>query len=159
VINIDDLYLRVAATLPRAVATDVRAPDSVIEEACQVAWSRLVAHQCELNKSGSAFAWLVTTAVREALRQIRRGRSEVSLDELIEDGRELSMGTARGPEDVVESRERINLINLLPHRQQRMLWLQALGLSYEEMAEQEGCTARTVERQLTRGRAALAAAA
>ncbi|MBV8956985.1 MAG: sigma-70 region 4 domain-containing protein, partial [Solirubrobacterales bacterium] len=36
--------------------------------------------------------------------------------------------------------------------QQRILWLHALGLTYAEIADYEGCTLRTVERQLLRAR-------
>ena len=40
----------------------------------------------------------------------------------------------------------------LPERQQRLVWLQGLGLSYTEMAAHEGATPRTVERQLMRAK-------
>ena len=43
----------------------------------------------------------------------------------------------------------------LPARQRRLLALQAFGLSYAEIAQREGCTPRTVERQLLRARRAL----
>jgi RNA polymerase sigma factor (sigma-70 family) len=156
VINIDVLYSRISPSLQHIVETDVRASDALIEEACQVAWTRLVESEV---KSGAALAWLVTTAVREALRQINRARTEVSLDEMIENGDELAGGSAIGPEELVERREQLRVIDALPCRQQRMLLLQGAGFSYEEMAEREGCTVRTIERQLSRGRAALRAAA
>ncbi len=43
----------------------------------------------------------------------------------------------------------------LPARQRRLLALQAFGLSYAEIAGREGCTPRTVERQLLRAKRAL----
>jgi DNA-directed RNA polymerase specialized sigma24 family protein len=43
-------------------------------------------------------------------------------------------------------------LRALPIRQQRLLWLHALGLTYTEMAAHEGCTRRTVERQLLRAK-------
>ncbi|MGA2926187.1 MAG: sigma factor-like helix-turn-helix DNA-binding protein [Solirubrobacteraceae bacterium] len=43
----------------------------------------------------------------------------------------------------------------LPARQRRLLALQAFGLSYAEIAAREGCTPRTVERQLLRAKRAL----
>ena len=53
---------------------------------------------------------------------------------------------------IVEDREQLKLIRRLPERQQRILWLHGLGLSYEEIAAYTGDTPRTVERQLLRGR-------
>jgi DNA-directed RNA polymerase specialized sigma24 family protein len=38
-----------------------------------------------------------------------------------------------------------------------MVWQHALGLSYGEIAVHSGCTVRTVERQLLRGRGRLQA--
>ena len=43
-------------------------------------------------------------------------------------------------------------------RPQRFVWLQALGLTYTEMAAHERCTPRTVDRQLSRARRELQAA-
>ena len=60
---------------------------------------------------------------------------------------------------LVEDRERLRLMRLLPERQQRILWLHALGLSYQEIAAYTGDTTRTVERQLLRGRARIRALA
>ena len=53
---------------------------------------------------------------------------------------------------LVEDREQLKLVRQLPERQQRILWLQGLGLSYEEIAAYTGDTPRTVQRQLLRGR-------
>jgi DNA-directed RNA polymerase specialized sigma24 family protein len=66
--------------------------------------------------------------------------------------------TVPGPDELVEQRERLATIHHLPERQQRLLWLQGLGLSYAEMADSTGCTNRTVERQLLRAKRALKAA-
>jgi DNA-directed RNA polymerase specialized sigma24 family protein len=56
---------------------------------------------------------------------------------------------------LAEQRERLSSISLLPERQQRMLWLQGIGLSYADIAITTGCTTRTVERQLLRARRAI----
>jgi RNA polymerase sigma factor (sigma-70 family) len=58
-----------------------------------------------------------------------------------------------------ERRERLASIRRLPQRQQQVLWLHALGLSYNEIARHTGCTTRTVERQLLRARRAVRSAA
>jgi DNA-directed RNA polymerase specialized sigma24 family protein len=62
---------------------------------------------------------------------------------------------APGPDELFEHREHLEDIRLLPQRQQRLVWLQLLGLSYEEIAAREACTIRTVERQLVRARRAM----
>ena len=59
------------------------------------------------------------------------------------------------PGQVIECRERLAELTLLPERQQRAIWLHALGLNYAEIAVYEGCTTRTVERQLLRARHAI----
>jgi RNA polymerase sigma factor (sigma-70 family) len=56
---------------------------------------------------------------------------------------------------VIEDRERLRSLAALPPRQQRVLWLYGAGLSYQEIARRQGCTSRTVERQLQNARAAL----
>jgi DNA-directed RNA polymerase specialized sigma24 family protein len=101
-------------------------------------------------------AWLATTATREARKQISRDCRELSLDS--GDNRPLSVLTP-GPYELVERRERLEYIGLLPERQQRLLWLHALGLSYAEMAEHTGDTLRTVERQLLRAKRTIRALA
>ena len=61
-----------------------------------------------------------------------------------------------GADEVVERRDRLESVaEVLPDRQRRLVWLQALGWSYLEMAQQTGDTPRTVERQLLRARRAL----
>src|SRR5204863_198167 len=67
--GVDVLYRQLAPRLERIVRLDVRAPDVVIEDACQVAWSRLV-HHCRRVRRETALPWLATTAVREAVRQV-----------------------------------------------------------------------------------------
>lgn len=52
-------------------------------------------------------------------------------------------------------RERRAMLAALSARQRRLLALQGLGFSYEEISALTGDSRRTVERQLQRGRAAL----
>jgi DNA-directed RNA polymerase specialized sigma24 family protein len=58
----------------------------------------------------------------------------------------------------VEWREQLALVRRIPERQQRLLWMQGAGSSYEEIAAESGLTVRTVERQILRGRDRLRAA-
>jgi RNA polymerase sigma factor (sigma-70 family) len=137
-----------AGRLERIVRLDVRAPDPVIEDACQFAWSRLVHHAHRVRRE-SALSWLAKTAVREALKLIRREDRELSLDAgAVEES--MLRSRSLGPHELAEHREQLALVATLPDRQRRMVWLRAAGLSYNDISAHEGCTARTVERQLLR---------
>jgi RNA polymerase sigma factor (sigma-70 family) len=157
--DVDELYRRLAARLERIVRSDVRASDAVIDDACQFAWACLVGH-CERVRREAALSWLATTAVREALRLLRRDGRALSLEATFEGAGDAPApaALAPGPDEVVERLERLEGIRALPARQQRLLWLQGFGLSYAEMARHEACTTRTVERQLLRAKAKLARA-
>jgi DNA-directed RNA polymerase specialized sigma24 family protein len=101
-------------------------------------------------------AWLARTASREAFRLIRRGTRELSLDALLEAAGDCALPPAPAClEETCEARDRLGSVRRLSVRQQRMLWLHAIGLSYAEMAVHEGCTRRTVERQLLRAKDAV----
>lgn len=133
----------------------MRAPDPVIEDACQLAWSRLL-HERELVEPERAAGWLITTALREALKSVRRAGYEASLETMIEDGIDfVSPCGDSSPEPVFERHERLGMLTSLSERQQRLLWLYGLGLTYEEIARRQGCTSRTVERQIQRARTTL----
>ena len=153
--NVAELYATSARRLEQIVRIDVRAPDPVIEDACQFAWSRLL-HRCQYVRRESALAWLATVAVHEAFKLIRREDRELSLDAALEAAAEPpSRAWSAGPTELAEQRERLRALGVLPERQQRLLWLQAVGLSYDEMALYANCTSRTVERQLLNARAKL----
>jgi RNA polymerase sigma factor (sigma-70 family) len=167
-IDLDDvtrLYVDEAVSVRRIVQMNVMASPAVIEDACQVAWTRLLIHRARLRRE-SARAWLVRVAVREAIKSIQRERREGSLEALLEQGgRSASDGSADAGltrptptliEDLVEQKNRLDSIQALPERQRRLVWLQGLGLSYREMAGHTGMTRRTVERQLIRAHSSLA---
>jgi RNA polymerase sigma factor (sigma-70 family) len=154
-LDLTELYRAISKQLERIVRFGVCAPDLVIEEACQSAWERLIDHQAQVRKD-SARSWLVKTAVREAFRLLGLGSRERSLEaELEERGELVSADPRPGLVDRYEQRERLSAIASLSRRQQRLLWLYGLGLTYEEIATRDGCTARTVERQLKRARETL----
>jgi RNA polymerase sigma factor (sigma-70 family) len=146
--DLDRLYLAFAPSLEHIVRGWVQASDAVVEDACQAAWTRLVHHRHRIPEE-AARGWLTKTAVREALRLCRRELREPPSDLDAEDPRH---PIAPGPQHALEQRQRLDSLSRLPVRQQRLLWLYALGLGYEEMAAYEGCTTRTVERQLGRAR-------
>jgi RNA polymerase sigma factor (sigma-70 family) len=160
--DIEELYGLFARRLEHIVRLDVRAPEVVIEDACQFAWSRLVHHRHRVHRE-TVMSWLARTAVHEAFKLLRRDRREVSLEADCEQAAPaltpratlnaaMTFSSAMAPHDLVETRERLSGLRRLPERQQRVLWLHALGLSYAEIAVHEACTVRTVERQLVRAR-------
>jgi RNA polymerase sigma factor (sigma-70 family) len=154
--TVGELYALHAGRLRRIVRSSVRAPEAVIEDACQAAWSRLVAHAASVRPE-ARLSWLVTTASREAIKLRRRAERDLSLDALVED--DVAFPRARGADELVALRERLGAVRALPLRQQRLVWLAGLGFSYVEMAEQTRQTRRTVERQLLRAKHVLGTAA
>jgi RNA polymerase sigma factor (sigma-70 family) len=153
--DVGELYGSLAGRLEQIVRLDVRASDAVIEDACQFAWCRLLHHSHRVHRE-TAMAWLARTAVHEAVKLVRRYRRELSLDAALEDGEEPAWTSSpASTEQLLEYRERIGMLRGLPERQQRVVWLHAFGLSYIETAAHEGCTRRTVDRQLVRARATL----
>jgi RNA polymerase sigma factor (sigma-70 family) len=150
--HMDMLYAELQQQLVRIVATNVQAPEGMIEDACQSAWGALLIHGGELAP-GTELGWLSTTATREALRLLRNERTVTPLDEVTEP---ISLDAYRpatpDPEQAFEARERLAEIRRLPIRQQRIVWLQGLGYDYVEIAAVTGDSRRTVERQLTRAR-------
>jgi RNA polymerase sigma factor (sigma-70 family) len=146
------LYGSFNRQLAQIVRCGLGVPERVIEDACQVAWTGLIDQREGVDRRGAG-AWLVRTALREALRLARLADREPSLEQVLEDGApHLRLASESGPEELISRRERVHRVRLLSARQQRLVWLRALGFSYEEMASYEQCTSRTVHRQLDRAR-------
>jgi RNA polymerase sigma factor (sigma-70 family) len=158
--EVAELYCSVSKRLEEIVRIVVRqASDSVVEDACQFAWDRLVHHRARVRRE-TALAWLARTAIREARRLRGREDQFLSLDAVFElAGDAAVVGEVPAADEVTERRERLRAVGELPARQQRVVWLQALGLNYLEMAAETGCTTRTVQRELLRARRALRDAA
>lgn len=142
--------------LEQLVRGSVRAAGPLIEDACQVAWMGLIHHRERIG-ADSAPGWLVTTAIHAARRLARAEGREDSLELALERAPDMPC-TDPGPEEVVWRRQQVLGLQLLPARQQRLVWLRALGLSVDEVASHERCTRRTVRRQLERARRTLRAA-
>lgn len=151
------LYARSADLVRHSVRGEVAACEAVIDDACQFAWGRLLHHR-ERVRRDRAVSWLITTALHEAFKLIRRDDREVSLEALVEDTGDLHISRAApAPDEVVEPRLRLELLRELPERQERLVWLQGLGFDYPEMSTETGMTIRTVDRQLVKARRALRA--
>lgn len=149
--GVAELYAAHAVSVRRLVQLRLSAPDALVEDACQVAWMRLVRHRARVRRE-SAARWLVQVAAREALRQMDARMREVPLEQLRDD----EVPAPDLIEGLTESGARLGAVERLPDRQRRLVWLQGLGFSYAEMAGVTGDSRRTVERQLARARARLA---
>jgi RNA polymerase sigma factor (sigma-70 family) len=154
--EVAELFADQASRVRRLVRAGVRAPEPTVEDACQLAWVRLFQRRACVRRD-TATAWLVRTAIREAVKQMHRDGRELSLDALAEEAGDQAAPSAPSLlDELVEQRARLESIGVLPERQQRLVWLQGLGLTYTEMAGQTGATRRTVERQLLRAKRTLA---
>lgn len=149
-------YAELAPRLKLIVAHNVRAPEALIEDACQITWSRWVMHRDRVSPS-SLLGWLATTAIREALRLVRQESRYVPLDDGAgSGGRVVGLPIrASDPEQLAEFRERLAEVRRLPVREQTALWMQGFGYDYREIAAQTGTSRRTVERNLLRARTGL----
>jgi DNA-directed RNA polymerase specialized sigma24 family protein len=98
-------------------------------------------------------SWLITTALHEVFKLVRRDGHDLSLEQLMEETGDLRINrTAPAPQEVVGARLRLELLRELPERQERLMWLRGLGFGYPEMAVETDMTFRTIDRQLTRAR-------
>jgi RNA polymerase sigma factor (sigma-70 family) len=149
--EVADLYAAQAVRVRRLVHLRLTAPDAVVEDACQVAWMRLVRNRSRVRRQTAA-SWLVRVAAREALRLMDLRDRDRPLEVLDDD-------PGRAPDLIdafADSHVRFGAVDHLPERQRRLIWLQGLGFSYSEMAGVTGDSTRTVERQLQRARRKLA---
>ncbi|HLI59099.1 MAG TPA: sigma-70 family RNA polymerase sigma factor [Solirubrobacteraceae bacterium] len=149
--EVAELYAAQAVRVRNLVRLRLCAPEALVEDACQIAWMRLVRNR-ERVRRRSAAHWLVQVAANEALRQIGAGERDLPLERL-------TTPPASAPdllEELADSHERLGALRRLPERQRRLVWLQGLGFSYAEMASATGDSRRTVERQLARARKRLA---
>ena len=144
------LYLTHQPKLRRQLAAVVNTTPENLEDACMFAWMQLFTHR--LDKPDAAGGWLLTVARREAIKLDRRARRNHPLPTL-EDGSALEAVDPRDHIAAVELRADAAAIIAaagLSARGQRLVALQAAGLSYREIAELTGDSQRTVERQLLR---------
>src|SRR5207248_6255518 len=74
--DLGQLYARLGRHVERMVRAGVRAPDPVIEDACQFAWIHLIPRRRRVRPE-KLLGWLTTTATHEALAQLRRQQREL----------------------------------------------------------------------------------
>jgi RNA polymerase sigma factor (sigma-70 family) len=151
------LYARYAGSVQRLVSRRASVPWPVIEDACQSAWARLCSRDDVDVEASRVVRWLVVVAVREAWRYTERGR-ELPVGGWLTDisaAGELPEPSGRFADPLIVALARDDLrrrlLSLTP-REREFLGLQVAGLGYTEIAARLGVTARTVERQIVRGR-------
>jgi RNA polymerase sigma factor (sigma-70 family) len=153
--DLEELYGQLSKRLEQIVRRDVRAPAPVIEDACQFAWVTLVSRRDRVRRA-TTLPWLVKTAQHEAFKLVRRDGRDHSLEATLETAGDAPLPTtAPDPAELALVHDRLGQLERLPARQQRLMWLQAFGHSYAEMARHTGDTTRTVERQLLRAKQAV----
>jgi RNA polymerase sigma factor (sigma-70 family) len=149
----DALYRAHAHRLRRAVRSLVGGSDDQVEDACAFAWLILLRAQ---PRRETAFAWLVTVAVREAWRLTAADRAQAPVlasEPLLSDSPLEAVAAPFDPLARMHARERLcEVAATLPERKLRLVALQALGYSYAEIAALTGDTPRTVDRQLRRAK-------
>ncbi len=146
------LYMAFNRRLTQIVRATTGGRRPLVEDACQVAWTALICPGQRVEQR-SAQGWLVRTAVREARRLMRLEVREASLEHAFEQQPDHLRSQPDGePAELVWRRDQMQIVRLLTARQQRLVWLRALGFSYGEMAAYESATARTIRRQLEQAR-------
>ncbi len=146
--ELETLYRSHHQRLLRAVARAVHAAPATVEDACSFAWLQLHRHARVAHPK----AWLLTVAVREAVRLDRGEHSSAPLpadaggeDVLVVD----PVDRLAASELALDTRALLTTA-ALTDRQIRLIGLYASGFTYREMAELTDQTVRTVERQLLR---------
>jgi RNA polymerase sigma factor (sigma-70 family) len=155
-------YVGNADRLRRAIAGKTIGLDaSVIEDACALAWEKLLSRpDIDLNRH-EAFWWLYKVALREAWALGRRERRELPAGGLSGADDDMPEPAASDADvlDVVADRvDRATVHEVLGQlhwRERRELLLYAHGLSYEEIAQVTGTSYTAVNRWLARGKKAL----
>jgi hypothetical protein len=114
------------------VAHAVRAPQELIEDACQTTWASLLRVQPDRH---AVFAWLRVVMIHEAYRLSAIERREARLERLRpRDGDSLEVAVDPRPlDDAVEALEALQLLASLPQRQRDDLALRLAGYSYDEI--------------------------
>jgi DNA-directed RNA polymerase specialized sigma24 family protein len=151
VIDLEQVYRTHSARVRSAVSSQLGGVGAgLVDDACQDAWLIALRNRSRLYSAGSesVYCYVVKTAIRQGWKLAARQCSACEL--------ELDQPDPVSLEGRVIARDTLRLSGSSP-RQRRMLWLRALGLSYAEIAAETRSTVRTVDRQLQRGRKALAA--
>jgi len=125
-----DLFAEHHDGLLRSVKRAVSAPEALIEDACQFAWTQLIRTQPE--RGPRVFGWLRTVAIHGAYRLSRTQRRDTALEELAApegnggsspDGWEALIEGRVDLDSHLEAKRGLSVIASLPERQRRYLTL------------------------------------
>lgn len=144
--HIGRLYSDYAAELERTVAARLRSDRGIVEDGCAFAWTTLLEREDIDPHAPSVRGWLYVTACREAVRLHRRARAQAAPEG------PASMGSAPDAAVIALQRDRLRRLAELPERQRRILWRQVAGYSYDEIAEAEGITRTSTNKQIAKAR-------
>lgn len=156
----EDLFAKHHEGLLRSVKRAVGAPEALIEDACQFAWTQLIRTQPE--RGPRLFGWLRTVAIHEAYRLSRTQRRDTALEELAApdgnggsspDGWETLIEGGVDLDSHLEAKRALSILASLPERQRRYLTLLVAGYRYQEIVRLTGATYTNVNKHLTRARA------
>ena len=131
------LFAELHPKLARQVRRLVRTSEENVQDACSFAFLQLLRYQPSRE---SVFSWLLTVAVREAVKLDQRGRREPPLPAR-EDGVELEPVDERAdPEIVLELLAALEAIAAagLSARQARIVALHSAGHTYESISKTAG---------------------
>jgi RNA polymerase sigma factor (sigma-70 family) len=159
-----DLFAQHHQRLLRSVKRAVNAPDALIEDACQLAWTLLIRNQPD--RGPRLLGWLRTVAIHEAYRLSRTQRRDLALEDLALDGTGGSSpdgweALIEGPTDLdsqLAAKHALSVLASLPERQRCYLALLIAGYSYQEIVELAGVTYTNVNKHLARARESVRAA-
>jgi DNA-directed RNA polymerase specialized sigma24 family protein len=147
-----ELFERHAARLRRETKLAISTTPEIVDDACAFAWMKLVENQ---PRRETVFPWLRAVARNKALELDRLARAEASRQTSLHfgDGGEVPVPARRGRPEVtqrlLELRERVME---LPPRTREMVFLQAAGWRYSELAEHFGVGSARVNFLLTQAK-------
>jgi RNA polymerase sigma factor (sigma-70 family) len=143
----EELFAQHACRLHTVVSATVQTSAANVDDACGFAWLQLLRHR---PPAAAAFAWLCTTAIREAIKLQHRTGRLIDLDQLAEVTTDPTV-RPEGSLELIAAGEQIRAARLRP-REARVIGLRAAGYSRDEIAELTGESHRTIDRQLGRAR-------
>jgi DNA-directed RNA polymerase specialized sigma24 family protein len=150
--QITAMYAQHDAQLHRVVHRRGSQNPDVVDDACQHAWTQLVAaeHVDLRPPRWRALAWLTTTAVRRAWLLNHTAQRAIATDaEVIE---ALHDHGGADADELVAQHLRLELVEQIPERPRRFLLRLALGYSYDEIATAEGASRTTTNKQIARAK-------
>jgi DNA-directed RNA polymerase specialized sigma24 family protein len=156
------LYREHARRLERRVTRRACTDLQTIEDACSLAWARLLTRPAVdlATPPHLVLGWLTVTATREAWRlDAGRARERPYEHGAIEDMQRARGQLAAGADTIAADRDKLALVAQLPQRPQRFLLRLAIGYSHREIATDEHATATTTNKQITRAKRLLRTAA